>query len=216
MQVFTCMHSNAARASRPADTHQRILNAAARVFAKHGLSGATTRLIAQEAGVNEVTLFRHFRTKDRLLAAVVGDNFGSKSSTAPTEVPVASGDLRSDLLEHARRYNDLLTENLPLVRTMIGEIHHRHRDQESHVFRGIFWPIKAAIRTRIELAQQAGEIDSSIRADILADLFGSMIFTGVLRREAPDLKVDYPADTYIGAAVDLVVRGAQPRNARRD
>jgi AcrR family transcriptional regulator len=209
------MHKQVPRPNRPADTHEKIVSAAARVFAREGLFGATTRVIAYEAGVNEVTLFRHFRTKDRLLAAVVGANFGSAPDpSAP--IPAVTADVRADLLDHARRYNELLTENLPLVRTMIGEIHHRHRDQETQVFRGIFWPIKAAIRTRIEIAQQAGDIDTTIRADILADLFGSMIFTGVLRREAPDLKVDYPADSYLKAAVDLVVRGAQPRGSRRE
>lgn len=50
---------------------ERILEAAARVYAKHGFRGATTRLIALEAGVNEVTLFRTFGSKGALLHAVL-------------------------------------------------------------------------------------------------------------------------------------------------
>lgn len=50
---------------------ERILEAAARVYAKHGFRGATTRLIALEAGVNEVTLFRTFGSKGALLQAVL-------------------------------------------------------------------------------------------------------------------------------------------------
>jgi len=50
---------------------ERILEAAARVYAKHGFRGATTRLIALEAGVNEVTLFRIFGSKGALLHAVL-------------------------------------------------------------------------------------------------------------------------------------------------
>lgn len=38
-----------------------------RVFAESGFRGATTRRIAQAAGVNEVTLFRHFKTKTVLI-----------------------------------------------------------------------------------------------------------------------------------------------------
>src|SRR5690349_15745712 len=45
----------------------RILSAAARVYSQHGFRGATTRLIATEAGVNEVTLFRTFGSKAELL-----------------------------------------------------------------------------------------------------------------------------------------------------
>ncbi len=49
------------------DHRHRILSAAARVYALHGWRGATTRRIADEAGVNEVTIFRQFGSKDALL-----------------------------------------------------------------------------------------------------------------------------------------------------
>src|SRR3954454_13980415 len=52
-------------------SRERILEAARRVYAKHGFRGATTRLIAIEAGVNEVTLFRTFGSKSALLQAVL-------------------------------------------------------------------------------------------------------------------------------------------------
>ncbi|MGH7689527.1 MAG: helix-turn-helix domain-containing protein, partial [Gemmatimonadaceae bacterium] len=48
------------------EIRDRILEAATRVYALHGYRGATTRLIANEAGVNEVTLFRTFGSKDSL------------------------------------------------------------------------------------------------------------------------------------------------------
>jgi AcrR family transcriptional regulator len=47
---------------------QRILDAAARIYASSGFRGATTRRIAEEAGVNEVTLFRLFGSKAALLS----------------------------------------------------------------------------------------------------------------------------------------------------
>ncbi len=211
------MQSHATRANTSGDTHQRIVEAAARVFARSGLAGATTRAIADEAGVNEVTLFRHFQTKDRLLAAVVGQNFGSATSDDPSHPPLpVTGDLRADLLADALRYAQLLQQNLSLVRTMLGEIHHRHRDQETQVFRGIFQPVKAAILARIEIAQKDGTLRGDLRADVLADLFGGMIFTGVLRRSAPEIKLDYTADAYLTAAVDLVLHGAAPIEKARE
>lgn len=62
-----------------ATSRDRILDAARRVFAQFGSAGATTRRIAEEAGVNEVTLFRHFGSKETLLeeaarAHVTGDH----------------------------------------------------------------------------------------------------------------------------------------------
>lgn len=190
------------------DTRQRLLDAAARVFARDGLTGATTRAIAKEAGVNEVTLFRHFQTKDRLLAAVVGENFGAKAAPQQIEIPSPTGDLRADLEALAGAYEKLLTANWPLVRTMLGEMHHHlNESHEKQVFKAVFLPLKEAVAQRIETAQRAGQIKSGIRADMLGDLLLSPIFTGTLRRSMPHLRIDYSATAYLEAAVGMFLDG---------
>lgn len=50
-------------------TEERILEAAIAVLAKEGYGGATTKKIADEAGINEVTLFRKFKNKENLIKA---------------------------------------------------------------------------------------------------------------------------------------------------
>jgi TetR/AcrR family transcriptional regulator len=62
------------------DTEQRILDAALRVFASEGYTGATTRRIAEEANVAEVTLFRKFKSKENLLREVLINNQTAFSS----------------------------------------------------------------------------------------------------------------------------------------
>lgn len=196
-------------------TRQRLLDAAARVFAREGLTGATTRVIAEEAGVNEVTLFRHFQSKDRLIAAVIGENFGPQGASAQLDIPPSTDDFRSDLTALAKCYAKHLSENLGLVRTMIGESHHQdHNSHERIVFRGIFLPLKDAALARITTAQKAGRLRADQRADVLSDLFFGMIFTGVLRRAAIQAKIDYSAADYLAAAVNLFLEGAAPRPTR--
>lgn len=202
------------RPTRPLPAQQRLLEAAARVFARDGLDGATTRAIAHEAGVNEVTLFRLFKSKERLLGEVVGRNFGPNAANHRTELPAPTSDLRHDLLELSKIYERLLEENLPLVRTMIGELHRHHQDHERQVFRSIFLPVKDALLHRIQAATRAGKIRASLRADVLTDLLVGMIFTGVLRRAGAHVKTDYPSSDYLAAAVDLVMDGATVRRAR--
>jgi AcrR family transcriptional regulator len=187
-------------------TRQRLLEGAARVFARDGIAGSTTREIAREAGVNEVTLFRHFQSKDGLIAAVIRENFGAAAIQAHQVPPVLSSDLREDLTKHAVRYDELLKENLPLIRTMIGEIHH-HADHERQVFKAIFRPLRESLLARLQAASADGHLIAGVDPEILADLFLGMIFTGVLRRNVPHLKLEYTAETYLEAAVDLVVRG---------
>jgi AcrR family transcriptional regulator len=53
------------------DVREKILDAATRVYAESGFRGTTTRRVAEEAGVNEITLFRHFGSKDALIGAAL-------------------------------------------------------------------------------------------------------------------------------------------------
>ena len=48
------------------DRRQQILKVASGLFARKGYQGTTTREIAEEAGVNEALLFRHFPSKENL------------------------------------------------------------------------------------------------------------------------------------------------------
>lgn len=78
-------------------TRDRILHAAAGVFAERGYVRATTRSLAAAAGVNEVTLFRHFGNKLNLLVAVVHEWSRLPDLSALLEGRL-TGDYRQDML----------------------------------------------------------------------------------------------------------------------
>jgi len=65
--------SGAAGGGRPSlrDTRARLLQAATKVFSAMGYRAASTRAIAHQARINQVTLFRLFEGKARLHAAVI-------------------------------------------------------------------------------------------------------------------------------------------------
>ena len=72
MQVLAFIMSPRPRATgskKPA--RERILDAALEEFGMNGFDGATTKVIAKKAEVNEVTLFRHFDSKLKLFEAVM-------------------------------------------------------------------------------------------------------------------------------------------------
>jgi AcrR family transcriptional regulator len=57
------------------DRRQAIVQSALKVFARKGFAGATTREIAEAAGVSEALLYRHFASKEmiyRELASLIG------------------------------------------------------------------------------------------------------------------------------------------------
>jgi AcrR family transcriptional regulator len=68
-------------------SRDRILEAAVRVYAEQGFRGATTRRIAEEAGVNEITVFRHFGSKDALITEALRACATQPSAVDLPEVP---------------------------------------------------------------------------------------------------------------------------------
>jgi AcrR family transcriptional regulator len=100
------------------DIREKLIESAARVFAEAGYRGATTRRIAQEAGVNEITLFRHFGNKDALLSEAV------RVHGAPVpemyELPERPQDPFSELVGWARDQHGFLLERRSLIRTCMG------------------------------------------------------------------------------------------------
>jgi AcrR family transcriptional regulator len=52
--------------ARKEETRNRIMHVALRLFSEQGYYATPTKKIAQEAGVNELTLFRHFGSKEKL------------------------------------------------------------------------------------------------------------------------------------------------------
>ena len=52
------------------ETRGKIIAAARELFERNGTRGTTTREVAEKAGVNEATLFRHFGSKRALLDAM--------------------------------------------------------------------------------------------------------------------------------------------------
>ena len=53
----------------PAATHERILDTASRVFYERGTLAVGVNELAAAAGVSKVTLYRHFDSKEALVAA---------------------------------------------------------------------------------------------------------------------------------------------------
>ncbi|MEP6619631.1 MAG: helix-turn-helix domain-containing protein [bacterium] len=127
-------------------SRDRILEAAGRVYAKHGFRGATTRLIAIEAGVNEVTLFRTFGSKGALLEAVLTHSDEQFSVPALPTLPV---DPQAELTAYLGVALDKLRAMRPLLVHATSEVderpeaarfacegrHHAHEELRAYVLR---------------------------------------------------------------------------------
>ena len=166
--------------------------------------------------MNEITLFRHFLNKERLLDAVLQRTFDQQDAAA-SHSPTNGNDrgaaqtrpaLRDELASFARRYELLLRGNILLLRTLLGEIH-RHRDHEARMLKCLFAPLKAELLGFINAAREDGAIRSEIEPAMAVDLFSSTIFVDVLRRSLQS-EPEYSTDEYLETTVDLFARGMEP------
>ncbi|HEV8612411.1 MAG TPA: helix-turn-helix domain-containing protein [Gemmatimonadales bacterium] len=97
----------------------KILHAATELYAETGFRGTTTRQIAQRAGVNEVTVFRHFGSKTALLSEAIQCACGRQEPNLLPEVP---RNVREELLQWARVTWDGLWKRRAVIRSALGEI----------------------------------------------------------------------------------------------
>ena len=97
----------------------QLLQAAARVYAETGYRGATTRRIALQAGVNEITLFRHFGSKDALIREAI-----ARAGASPVHqlLPDVPRDPFSELRHWAKAHIAELRGRRSLIRTCMAEI----------------------------------------------------------------------------------------------
>jgi AcrR family transcriptional regulator len=189
------------------DIRDRILDAAKRVYAQHGFRGATTRLIAIEAGVNEVTLFRTFGSKAALFEALMQDHV---SQSPIPELPDNPIDPEREMTIWVGAVLGHMRENRSLIRTSFGEIEER---PEAAVSMCEGPNCAAMILTDYVLRLQSlgiadadGDIPTAVSM-LMSSMFGDAISRDVMPNAFPQ-PVDHAPARYVG--VFLRALGVQP------
>jgi TetR/AcrR family transcriptional regulator len=144
---------------QPEESRAAILAAAAQEFAEHGIAGARTDTIAQEAGVNKALLYYYFKDKETLYGAVLDDAF---SGLKKTVFQVLDSDLppREKILAYAGAYFDFIASNQLYPRLMQREMMRAREGQSPHIekviknyIQPIFLRVSEVLRQGIAEAQ---------------------------------------------------------------
>ena len=203
---------------------QRILSAAARVYSQHGCRGATTRLIATEAGVNEVTLFRTFGSKAELLQAML------QSQVSAHAAPILSDDIsnpQETLSEWCASLIEYVREHAHMIRKTIAEAEERP-DAACAACEG---PSTAGVSLTlyVERLVESGAAEQDVDIHTAVSMFMSAIFGDALYREVMPRSFPQPlqdaaskyvatflrAVGYRAASLPVRSRTARGANARR-
>ncbi|PHJ63045.1 TetR family transcriptional regulator [Nostoc linckia z18] len=186
-------------------TRKRLIEAASQVFASLGVQGATTREIARVASVNEVTLFRHFASKEQLLGAVI-ENVLALQIESLAHPEAWTQDLKIDLERYAQLYNTMLESHEDLIRTFIGEAK-RHPEAARQVIQEAAKPLGEKLVAYLQCGQRRGIVRADIDPFPAVDMFTGMLLAGMLCRTAKFNQANYSCERYIETCVDIFVRG---------
>ncbi|MBE9205683.1 TetR/AcrR family transcriptional regulator [Nostoc sp. LEGE 06077] len=186
-------------------TRIRLIEAASQVFASLGVQGATTREIARVAGVNEVTLFRHFASKEQLLKAVM-ENALALQIEALAHPETWTQNLRVDLRNYAKLYNSMLEAQEDLIRTFIGEAK-RHPEAAKQVIQEAVQPLSKKLIAYLQSCQKNGTVIPELDPTPAVDMFTGMLLAGMLCHNAKLKNKSYTSEEYINTCVDIFVRG---------
>lgn len=183
------------------DTRQSLLQAAVEVFADLGWRGTTTRRIAERAGVNEVTLFRHFGTKELLIEAAVAS---VARQDLPPRLPEEPGDLRTELLGWGLGMHTHATHHAKMIRTSLAEFE-EHPDLAPVTCDGAIQAMDDVVQY-LTRARARGLIatEGSLEAATVM-LMNTIVLDGITRDIIPR-RVPVTALEAVDGFVDLILR----------
>lgn len=182
---------------------QRLIEAARAEFGDKGIEAATTRGIAERAGCNEVTLFRNFESKQKLLQAVVAETAEEFRVLSECRSGL-SGNLLADLSRFAEVYDDSLQRCEGMARAMIGESR-RRPTLAKELIGDVLEPFHRAITDYLEQRKPTGEVRADLNGMAFAEILTSALMGGLLRRGSGLSALD--RQDWIRETVGVMVRG---------
>ena len=188
-----------------AETRECLLKAAVEVFSTSGYVGATTREIARVAAVSEVTLFRHFQSKEQLLSAVA-QHIAALWTEAFAAQKEWTYDLQRDLLHYAQIHDTVLEEYEALFRMFIGEAQ-RHPTEAREVLQQSFLPLREKLISYLQTCAKRGAVRPDIDFPLAVDQLTGMLLSGMIRRHVYLIQRGYSHQQHVKGCVDLLVRG---------
>jgi AcrR family transcriptional regulator len=193
------MQTSARSHSSSEETRARIIAAAKAIYEQNGTRGTTTREVADRAGVNEATLFRHFGNKQALLQAM-------REAVCPLAVfelvlASLSGDLRNDLRAIATTLVETMHGQRSMMCISLAEDAHGESVPEWRGPLEVMQHLEGYFSDQIRLGRVRGD------SRRIAAYFLGMCFSYVVARKIWDSFIIKPDD--VDSIVDVFLNGVK-------
>jgi AcrR family transcriptional regulator len=180
---------------------ERIIDAARELFHKHGFRAVGVDAIAEAAGTNKMTLYRHFASKDDLIVECL-HRFAAEADKIWTEPAMAHpGDYRAQLrawLERAAACVDQDTRGCDFLNAAV------ELAEPGHPARRVIEHFKIAYRERlVGLCRAAGASQAELMADTMLLLFdGARVSRQSVGAEGPSGRFIRLGESVIASFLD--------------
>jgi AcrR family transcriptional regulator len=159
---------------KKADTKERLFDASLKLISEKGYLGATTREMAQEAGVTELTLFRHFGCKEKLFIEVLSKyTFLPKLKELLPELEHLSYDDALRLVAH--KFLLTLKQRKPMIKIMYSEVN-LYPEKIRRVYNKFITEIRLTLASYFTSQQKKGVL-RKVSPEVAARMFLGMLFS---------------------------------------
>ena len=196
------------------DARELLLDAALKVYAEHGTRGATTRRIAQAAGVNEVTLFRVFGSKETLLREALSMSRRALEFV-DTRLPDTPVDPEAELTEFCRHHHQVLHQSRSVIRKCMGEF--EEHPETSRAACRLPVVIANALQTYLSRLRAAGLARAEFNPVAASAMLMGTLFNDAMGRDCMPERFPFAEREAIRQYVGLFLQaiGVAPRKAAR-
>ena len=171
-------------------THDKVLKAAQKLFARNGYDGTTTKELAETAGIAEGTLFRHFTNKKAILVEVATNGWIELLTDLLTELSEMSNYEAISQVMYKRMLR--LGDNYDMMRVCFMEVqlHPDLRDQiQSEVIEKMTDVAEAFFQTAMERG-----VYRRMNPRVIAQVFLGMFVVAGFSHETIDRPVASPQE----------------------
>ncbi|MGG3886024.1 TetR/AcrR family transcriptional regulator [Brevibacillus panacihumi] len=187
-------------------TRQCILAAARQLMAKKGFKGATTRKISELAGVNEVTIFRHFTNKKGIVVELLSEMLDVRQPLQNS----LQGDfsqIREMLIDYGRTYYNLMVDRKELI--LICVIESENHPEVGKLFSNLPLSAIELLSSKLKSFQEQGHLPQQLNVWSAAAMFISTFFHAFLavHRMHIDLGARMTEEQLFEETADILLNG---------
>jgi TetR/AcrR family transcriptional regulator len=141
-------------------TREKLLDAAALVFAEQGFAGARVDEIAARAGVNKALIYAYYGDKKGLYRAVLASRVAEFTDPGISETVAKEAGPRRALEELIRRFFRTLIKDRPFARLLAWELLSHGREGREVIFESA-GPLLKLISELVERGRASGELSAA-------------------------------------------------------